>query len=522
MSLITQEQQQNDEILKTRAELLGSLLLFTQVFYKLRTGRDFLISRPVSNEPHVITICRALTKVFYLESNRLIINCPPGWGKSELFRHFVAWCYAHYPDCQFIYISFSQDRAEENTAYIKQIMELPTYQKIFGVKLSNETSAKGHFKTTAGGTIKAFGGKGGITGQDAGLPNLNRFSGGVLIDDIHKPDEVHSDVERENVIHCYNQTIKPRPRGINVPILGIGQRLHEADLFGLLLQGMDGYQWDSVILRALDVHGNALYPEKDPVEKLLIEKEFNPYVFSSQYMQDPQPAGGGIFKPEWFVLLDKEPEILATFITVDSAETDKNYNDATVFSFWGIYKIANNDFETDLYGLHWIDCLEVRIEPKDLKPYFMDFYAQCMQYKIKPQLAAIEKKSTGTTLISLLSDVRGLQVREIERTKASGNKTSRYLEIQPFIARKYISIPRYGKHTHMCLEHMRKITANNTHRDDDIADTCYDAVKIALIDKTLNFYVNSVSDADRIVQKIANKNNNIKQLRRRVYEQNTW
>jgi hypothetical protein len=32
---------------------------------------------------------------------------------------------------------------------------------------------------------------------------------------------------------------------------------------------------------------------------------------------------------------------------------------------------------------------------------------------------------------------------------------------------------------------MGKITANDTHRHDDIADTCADAVKIALIDKLL-------------------------------------
>jgi len=38
----------------------------------------------------------------------------------------------------------------------------------------------------------------------------------------------------------------------------------------------------------------------------------------------------------------------------------------------------------------------------------------------------------------------------------------------------------------MCVSHMMKITANNSHRFDDIADTAYDAVKIALIDKTLH------------------------------------
>ncbi len=59
------------------------------------------------------------------------------------------------------------------------------------------------------------------------------------------------------------------------------------------------------------------------------------------------------------------------------------------------------------------------------------------------------------------------------------------MEIQPYVASKQISLPANGRHTKMCVEHMRKITANNTHRHDDICDTCYDAVKIALIDKTI-------------------------------------
>src|SRR3990167_1134547 len=218
-----------EDILELRAQLLGSLLTFTRVFYKIRTGREFFISMPTSQEAHVITICRALTKVFYLESNRLIINCPPGWGKSEIFRHFVAFCFAHYPDCQFIYISFGYERAEENTAYIKQIIELPAYRKLFGVEIDPSNSSKGKFKTTQGGTVCAFGSSGPVVGADAGLPNLDRFSGMVLIDDIHKPDDVHSDTMREGVIKNYDETIKQRPRGINVPIALIGQRLHRSE-----------------------------------------------------------------------------------------------------------------------------------------------------------------------------------------------------------------------------------------------------------------------------------------------------
>ena len=44
----------------------------------------------------------------------------------------------------------------------------------------------------------------------------------------------------------------------------------------------------------------------------------------------------------------------------------------------------------------------------------------------------------------------------------------------------------------MCVEHLKKITANDTHKHDHICDTLYDACKIALIDQTM--YIDSVND----------------------------
>ena len=145
------------------------------------------------------------------------------------------------------------------------------------------------------------------------MPGLDRFSGAVILDDAHKPDEAHSDTIRQGVIDNYDETIRQRVRGINVPIIYVGQRVHEMDLTEYLLSGRDTDEWHSTILKGLDGAGNALYPEQMPKEKLLALQEKSPYVFSSQYQQEPLPAGGGLFKPEWFVELDEEPNLLSTF-----------------------------------------------------------------------------------------------------------------------------------------------------------------------------------------------------------------
>ena len=467
------------------SKLRGSLLEFTRYFFQYITGRKFIISVPTGRESHHITCCRALTSVMRLDILREIINLPPGCGKSTLASMWAAWGLASYPDSNYLYISYSHELAAKHTYFIRSIVSSKMYRYLFDVEIDSDSRAKDSFKTTAGGSIKAFGSGGAITGQDAGLPGLERFTGAVILDDAHKPDEAHSDTIRQSVINNYDETIRQRCRGLNVPIIYIGQRVHEADLTDFFMSGKDVDEWHTTILKGLDEAGNALYPEMMPKEKLLALQDKSPYVFSSQYQQDPLPAGGGLFKPEWFIILDEEPKCQVTFITADTAETDKSWNDATVFSFWGIYEIETMGRKTGEFGLHWIDCMETRIEPKDLKETFIDFYANCVLYPHPPLMAAIEKKSTGVTLVSVLQELRGMQIRQIERTIASGSKTQRFLEMQPFIASKRISFTRNANHLDNCIKHMSKITANNTHRHDDIADTLSDAIRIALIEKTI-------------------------------------
>lgn len=478
-----------------KAQLWGSFLLFIQTFFPLVTGREFTISRPDGRESHFITISRELTKVFRLEERDVIINVPPGYGKSVMCSMWVAWTLSRWPDSNYLYISYSKSLAAKHTEFIRRIIQNKLYGDLFEVRIRDDSRAKDFFQTVQGGSIKAFGASGAITGQDAGLPNQNRFTGAVIIDDAHKPDEVHSDTIRESVITNYRETIVQRPRGPSVPILFIGQRLHEDDLAAFLISGKDERVYKQVILKSIDDAGNALYPEVNPLEMLREKQEKNEYVFASQFQQDPIPAGGALFKRKDFLFLPREPEILCTFITADTAETDKSWNDATVFSFWGLYEIEEMGHKTGIHALHWLDCEEIRVEPKDLEDSFRSFYANCMLYPVKPEMAAIEKKSSGVTLCSILSDMRGLKIREVMRTKASGSKTARFLEMQPKIASKLVTFTEDARHAEMCIKHMIKITANDTHKNDDV---CFITnTKIATIHGERN--IQDVKAGDKVI-----------------------
>ena len=241
-----------------QADLSASLLEFTKVMYYLRTGKKFRVSEPIGRQSHHIEICRALVKVIKGDIKRLIIQIPPRYGKTELLCNFIAWAMAQYPDSQFLYVSYSLGLARKATAVIKRIMTLREYTGLFGVHLAQDATAKGNFETTFGGAVYAAGSQGEITGRGAGLNNVPRFGGAIVIDDIHKPADIHSDVLRDGVKNWYFETLLSRlndPK--RAPIIVVGQSLHEDDLpENLKKLGT----WDTLILPALDEAENALDP----------------------------------------------------------------------------------------------------------------------------------------------------------------------------------------------------------------------------------------------------------------------
>jgi predicted phage terminase large subunit-like protein len=471
--------------LPDRNFLLNNQLEFTKYFYKLRTGRDYIISTPPCRFSHHVILADLVPNILNHEVTRLIVNIPPRYGKTEWALHLVARGIAEYPDSNFMYITYEKDLATLQTSIIRQIISLPEFRTIFGVNLSKDFNTKAEFQTDKGGIIYAVGANGAITGRGAGINLLDRFGGLAIIDDIHKPSEIHSDTSRESIIHrWWPETFMSRLNNKNTPVIIICQRLHEDDIITHLKSGYDTYTYKVISIPALDEALNALDPNKHSKEKLLEMKEHQPYVFSAQYQQEPQPAGGSLYKKENFepYFLVTPKNIIKTFITVDAAETEKNYNDATVFSFWGIYEKEINGVKTGVNALHWLDCEELWIEPKDLKDEFMNFYTRCLMFHVKPLHVGIEKKSAGITLLSMFKEIPGIYTIDTTEVRPSKtmSKIDRFISVQDFVSNKRITFTENNHHVKNVVKHLSKITANNTHKLDDIADTMVDAIYMLL------------------------------------------
>ncbi len=262
------------------------------------------------HNPHHQIVADALMRVYRGECNRLIINIPPRYSKTELaVVMFIAWCLGQNPDCEFIHTSYSGTLAVNNTANCRSLVQSEFYRRVFPeVELSRESSAKGDWRTTDGGVIYAQGSGGTLTGFGAGKLRPG-FGGAIIIDDPHKADEAGSDVIRKNVIDWFGNTLESRGNGENrsTPIILIMQRLHESDLAGHLLAGGNGEKWEHISLAALQEDGTALWPLKHTVEQLRVMERANPYVFAGQYQQRPSPLAGGEFKPDMLQVVEAVP-----------------------------------------------------------------------------------------------------------------------------------------------------------------------------------------------------------------------
>lgn len=315
-----------------RRRCLGSTLFHTQYFFERIKRERFIV-----NEHHRI-IAEALDKVFAGEITRLIFNIAPRYTKTELaVKNFIAKGLAHNPASKYIHLSYSDTLALDNSDSIRNTCRHPFYQQLFPeVQISTKTDSKKKWYTTSGGGVYATAAAGQVTGFGAGsvdhseddeleddlamlmdaLTELDescanadnddnsrwkkpfaKFGGALIIDDPIKPEDAHSAVKREKINQQFDSTIRNRVNSKKTPIIIMHQRTHEKDLTGHILE-IEPEEWFVIKLPCLKDDGTALWDHKHSVKDLLHIKKISPYVFQSQYQQDPQPIkkGGEFYK----------------------------------------------------------------------------------------------------------------------------------------------------------------------------------------------------------------------------------
>jgi len=293
-----------------------SLYDFVQQFWS-----TVIPEKPVWNW-HIEYICNKLQNIAIRVAQRqpklkdTIINISPGSTKSSLVcEFFPAWVWTWFPTASFIGSSYRHDLAMDLSRKNRAIVKSQKYQQTFrGVDIAEDQDAKGYFVNNAGGARMSVGIGGDIIGRHGDF---------IMIDDPLNPKGARSLIEINAANTFIKETLWSRKKDkLVTPTILIMQRLHQYDSTAMLIDTMGAENIDHICLPAeiTDDIQPAELREKyvdglmDPVRLswpvLKEARKMGDFFYSGQYLQNPVPLEGGMFKTEKFVIIENLPPIL--------------------------------------------------------------------------------------------------------------------------------------------------------------------------------------------------------------------
>lgn len=281
-------------------------------------------SNPLSWNWHLDEICELLTLARDGEEKRIIITVPPGTMKSLTCSVFFnAWVWATNPSTRFFAVSYNPDISTRDNNNVKKIVTSPLYQRLFwqpkGVSLSSRIQAVERISTSQNGYRIASSVQGGMTGEH---PDF------IILDDLLKGQDVYSEAKIQQAANFIDSTVFTR-QAKDPTIILIMQRLHQNDPAGHMISKMSSLgsvrqvcfpmkfetkrvdDNDPRIIPDPRDHrteeGELLWPDKFPAQKVHEMEIFLGPLASGQLQQYPIPAGGALFKRDYFTFVDEVP-----------------------------------------------------------------------------------------------------------------------------------------------------------------------------------------------------------------------
>lgn len=332
-------------------------LYYARYFFKQRTGGKMIVA------PHHKVIQKTLDRVIDGEIQRLIINVPPGYTKTELAtinmmgRGLALNCRA-----RFMHLSYSHNLALLNSSTARGMIKSQAYQSMWPMALRDDADSKAMWWTEHGGGVYASSAAGQVTGFRAGHMEPG-WQGALIIDDPVKPDDAYSEVVRDGVNNRFNETIKSRLAIETTPMIVIMQRIHYHDLSGYLLRGGSGEKWHHLNLPVIIDSSRSYeetYPENThaiPIDHGLPDGWLWPFkhneshrvsLFShrrtaeAQYMQNPKRfnAEGALWNEEMISAAHAmriTQDLARTVVAIDPQATNSEESDESGIAVASVY-----------------------------------------------------------------------------------------------------------------------------------------------------------------------------------------
>lgn len=426
------------------------------------------------------------------KTTRLNINLCPRSGKTTINIWLVVYALTYNPKSQIIYTSFNQDLLTQIAQQVASIMNHPVYQAMYGQVFEQETldadpvddfwhdyltqtTGKVKFSNrkimTPQGGIVLFNSIGAsITGFGAGVRDSGgKFAGGLFIDDADKPTEIRSEKIRKKTQTYFIETLLSRLNNSNVPIVNTQQRLHQDDLSGFLIQQ---YGFKVFKMPLLDENGKCNLGNQYTEDRIK-ELQVDTYVFSAQYQQEPIMLGGGVIKHAWWRFYKDmaDQPYRRIFITADTANKTKEWNDFTAIGVWGL---------TQNRRLRLLDLVHAKMEIPELQSTMIALWDKWKTGIGSCRCSAIyiEDKASGTQVIQQLRRHGGLPIMPVIPEK---DKYTRVQDAVPQIAAGNVELPESNMHpiSHALIAEADAFSGDMSHLHDDLVDMMTMAVSQA-------------------------------------------
>lgn len=239
-----------------------------------------------------------------------MVFMPPQHGKSELTtRRLPAYLMGLNPDLKLAICSYSATIASNFNRDIQRIIDDRPYYDVFPGTSLNENSAINPSKNAflrnsevfeiigKKGFVKTVGVGGSLTGTPVDI--------GIIDDPFKDREEAMSSRIRDKVYSWYTDVFKTRLHNDSQQLL-VMTRWDEDDLAGRILKTES--DWEMVIFQGIKEKNNlddpreigqALWPSKHSLERLLNIKATNQITFNSLYQQEPKAPTELLVFPVW-------------------------------------------------------------------------------------------------------------------------------------------------------------------------------------------------------------------------------
>jgi predicted phage terminase large subunit-like protein len=433
-------------------EAVSKQLTQAQAEFYRRDLREFVkVAWPVvepkqfKNNWHLDAICDHLAYVTFGDIRNLMINIPPRQTKSLTASVlWPVWEWLLDPGVQFLFASYAQELAIRDAVKSRRLIESAWFRERYAdtFYLDPADNRKNRYVNNHGGHRISGSILGKVTGEGGDK---------IVIDDPHNMADVYSDKIRYSTLSAWDNSLRSR---LNDPTTGqkvlIGQRSHDADLFGHILMTEDE-RWEVLMLpmeydparhcitffnagKGHKTKGGAIF--EDPrskkgemlnpqrfgeEEKKAESKAMSPRDYSAQMNQDPTSGGGLILKKKWWnqwcypedhpqagkpMPYPEFTEIISVYDT--AFETDEE-NDFSARITAGLFEYSHSGHEKDM-AVHALlmERFNDRVEFPDLK-------TEAIGHNVEwhPDWTLIEKKASGHSLIQELRKA-GISIRGVK------------------------------------------------------------------------------------------------------------